>query len=159
MHTLNVYEFSCLPGDGVFDFVPQPRKFEHELSERLTRPGVAVGESEARPVPVLLLCWNFPPTPTPTPTCTCLFIRCTMRLRFGPSQLRQLICSRKSDCLGCAVLLCLVCLTLLASFFLPSHLSFRNMYVYTCITRLSVPTIRATTFLAYQGGPVVNNSQ
>ena len=28
------------------------------------------------------------------------------------------------DCLGCAVLLCLVlCLTLLASFFLPSHLS------------------------------------
>ena len=29
---------------------------------------------------------------------------------------------------GCAVLLCLVCLTLLASFFLPSHLSFKNMY-------------------------------
>ena len=29
-----------------------------------------------------------------------------------------------SDCLGCAVLLCLVvCLTLLVSFFLPSHLS------------------------------------
>ena len=37
---------------------------------------------------------------------------------------RQLIFLRKSDCLGCAVLLCLViCLTLLASFFLPSHLS------------------------------------
>ena len=35
--------------------------------------------------------------------------------------------SRKSDYLGCAVLLCLVCLTLLASFFLPSHLSFKNM--------------------------------
>ena len=36
----------------------------------------------------------------------------------------------KSDCLGCAVLLCLVCLlTLLASFFLPSHLSFKNMYI------------------------------
>ena len=33
------------------------------------------------------------------------------------------------DCLGCAVLICLVvCLTLLASFFLPSHLSFKNMY-------------------------------
>ena len=32
------------------------------------------------------------------------------------------------DCLGCAVLLCLVCLTLLASFFLPSHLSLK-----TCI--------------------------
>ena len=31
--------------------------------------------------------------------------------------------------LGCAVLLALfVCLTLLASFFLPSHLSFKNMY-------------------------------
>ena len=41
---------------------------------------------------------------------------------------RQLIFLRKSDCLGCAVLLCLVCLTLLASFFLPSHLSFK-----TCI--------------------------
>ena len=43
--------------------------------------------------------------------------------------LRQLIFSRKNDCLGCAVLLCLVCLTLLASFFLPSHLSFKNMYM------------------------------
>ena len=31
--------------------------------------------------------------------------------------------SRKSDCLGCAVLLCLVRLTLLASFFLPSVIS------------------------------------
>ena len=38
------------------------------------------------------------------------------------SHLRQLICVRKSDCLGCAVLLCVVvCLTLLVSFFLPSH--------------------------------------
>ena len=37
---------------------------------------------------------------------------------------RQLIFLRKSDCLGCAVLLCLiVCLTLLASFFLPSLIS------------------------------------
>ena len=36
---------------------------------------------------------------------------------------RQLIFFGKSDCRGCAVLLCLViCLTLLASFFLPSHL-------------------------------------
>ena len=25
-----------------------------------------------------------------------------------------------------------VCLTLLASFFLPSHLSFKNMYIHTC---------------------------
>ena len=36
---------------------------------------------------------------------------------------------RKSDCLGCAVLLCLVvCLTLLASFFLPSHLSLKHVH-------------------------------
>ena len=41
---------------------------------------------------------------------------------------RQLIFLRKSDCLGCAVLLCLVCLTLLASFFLPSHLSLKHVY-------------------------------
>ena len=42
---------------------------------------------------------------------------------------------RKSDCLGCAVLLCLVvCLTLLASFFLPSHLSLKHIHVhYVCV--------------------------
>ena len=34
--------------------------------------------------------------------------------------LRQLIFLRKSDCLGCAVLLCLVCLFDLACFFLSS---------------------------------------
>ena len=47
---------------------------------------------------------------------------------------RQLIFLRKSDCLGCAVLLCLVvvCLTLLASFFFPSHLSL-NMYYAYCV--------------------------
>ena len=33
-------------------------------------------------------------------------------------------------CLGCAVLLCLViCLTLLASFFLPSRLSLKHAYI------------------------------
>ena len=36
------------------------------------------------------------------------------------SHLRQLIFSRKSDCLECAVLLCLVCLFDLACFFLSS---------------------------------------
>ena len=37
------------------------------------------------------------------------------------------------DCLGCAVLLCLVaCLTLIASFFLPSHLSLKLMYIHAC---------------------------
>ena len=43
---------------------------------------------------------------------------------------RQLIFLRKSDCLGCAVLLCLVCLTLLASFFLPAHLSLKHVHVH-----------------------------
>ena len=48
------------------------------------------------------------------------------------SHLRQLIFLK--DCLGCAVLLCLViCLTLLASFFLPSHLSLHiDMYMCIC---------------------------
>ena len=33
-------------------------------------------------------------------------------------------------CIGCAVLLCLVvCLTLLASFFLPSRLSLKHVYI------------------------------
>ena len=50
-----------------------------------------------------------------------LYVMCTCTFK---SHLRQLIFLRKSDCLGCIVLLCLVvCLTLLASFFLPSHLS------------------------------------
>ena len=38
---------------------------------------------------------------------------------------------RKSDCLGCAVLLCLVCLFDLACFFLSSFSSLiKNMYVH-----------------------------
>ena len=38
------------------------------------------------------------------------------------------------DCLGCAVLPCLVvCLTLLASFFLPSHLSLKHVCTSKCI--------------------------
>ena len=42
---------------------------------------------------------------------------------------------RKSDCLGCAVLLCLVVvyLTLLASFFRSSHLSLKHVYL--CVGR------------------------
>ena len=53
-------------------------------------------------------------------TCTCGF----------ESHPRQLIFLRKSDCLGCAVLLCLVvCMTLLASFFLPSSL-IKNVHVH-----------------------------
>ena len=50
------------------------------------------------------------------------------------THLRELIFLRKNDCLGCAVLLCLVCLfvclTLLASFFLPSHLSLKHIKLY-----------------------------
>ena len=46
---------------------------------------------------------------------------------------RQLIFLRKSDCLGCTVLLCFVCLTLLASFFLPSHLSLNYVHVHVHI--------------------------
>ena len=46
--------------------------------------------------------------------------------------MRQLIFLRKSDCFGCAVLLCIiVCLTLFASFFLPSHLSLKYVHLYT----------------------------
>ena len=48
--------------------------------------------------------------------------------------MRQLIFLRKSDCLGCAVLLCLVCLFDLACFFLSSFSSLiKNMYKHnTC---------------------------
>ena len=45
--------------------------------------------------------------------------------------LRVLVCTNHVHALG--VLCCsalFVCLTLLASFFLPSHLSFKNMYMY-----------------------------
>ena len=43
----------------------------------------------------------------------------------------------KSDCLGCAVLLCLVVsMTLLASFFLPSYLSSQHVYTIMAIHKL-----------------------
>ena len=38
-----------------------------------------------------------------------------------------------------------VCLTLLASFFLPSHLSFKNMYMYTVF-----PDIDAAAFINFE---------
>ena len=41
---------------------------------------------------------------------------------------------RKSDCLGCAVLLCLVCLLDLACFFLPSFSSLIKTCISICIT-------------------------
>ena len=58
---------------------------------------------------------------------------------------RQLIFLRKSDCLGCAVLLCLVvCLTLLDSFFLPFHHSLKHVHVYISHTHMHT-RIRCTT--------------
>ena len=57
------------------------------------------------------------------------------------SHLRQLIFLRISDYLGCAVLLCLVdCLTLLASVFLPSHLSLKHvsMVIYTHVYKVRI---------------------
>ena len=53
---------------------------------------------------------------------------------------RQLIFLRKNDCLGCAVLLCLVCLFDLACFFLPSFSSLIKTCTCT-ITPVAVPTI------------------
>ena len=65
--------------------------------------------------------------------CTCLCLEC--RCRGFESHLRQLIFLRKSDCLRCAVLLCLVC------FFLPSfsHLSLIHVHAYSlpCTTNPS----------------------
>ena len=52
--------------------------------------------------------------------------------RFFPSYVYVYMCV-----LCCFALF--VCLTLLASFFLPSHLSFKNMYNYTC-TSTSIDT-------------------
>ena len=52
-----------------------------------------------------------------------------MYMSWVESHPRQLIFLRKSDCLGCAVLLCLVCLTLHACFF---HHSFSSL-IKTCI--------------------------
>ena len=64
---------------------------------------------------------------------------------------RQLIFLRKSDCLGCAVLLCLVvCLTLLASSFLLIHLSLKHVhvyvYMYVCDHRLYFTQMVAVVF-------------
>ena len=57
----------------------------------------------------------------------------------GINSIYMLIFLRKRDCLGCAVLLCLViCLTLLASFFLPSHLSLQHDIVHVYLSESSV---------------------
>ena len=56
---------------------------------------------------------------------------CSVECRGFESHPRQLIFLRKSDCLGCAVLLCLVCLFDLGCFFLPSFSSL----IKTCISK------------------------
>ena len=67
---------------------------------------------------------------------------CTYGFKSHP---RQLIFLRKSDCLGHAVLLCLVvCLTLLASFFLPSHLSLKHVHKHLSHTECLYRQERAT---------------
>ena len=49
----------------------------------------------------------------------------------SPTRGSSLLFGKVTDCLGCAVLLCLVvCSTLLASFFLPSHLSLNHVHFY-----------------------------
>ena len=53
---------------------------------------------------------------------------------------------RLSDCLGCAVLLCLVCLNLLASFFLPS-LKHIYMYMYMYMHAVMFCTCTVCTFI------------
>ena len=59
-----------------------------------------------------------------------------MHMYFHVHDPRQLIFLRKSDCLGCAVLLCLaVCLTLLASFSLSSHLSLKRVHTHNTTQR------------------------
>ena len=63
---------------------------------------------------------------TDTYTCTC-----TYGVEPHPRQLINFFFGRVTDCLGCVVLLCLVvCLTLLASFFLPSSPSSLSQYLY-----------------------------
>ena len=50
------------------------------------------------------------------------------------------------------VLLCLVCLTLLASFFLPSHLSVNNMYMYIqcmCMMYMSLCVSYKCTYIVH----------
>ena len=62
-----------------------------------------------------------------------------MQLSYMYMNMRQLIFLRKSDCRlpwVCCVLLCLVvCLTLLASFFLPSRLSLKHAMIVNRMVR------------------------
>ena len=65
-----------------------------------------------------------------------LHVKYSIRSFGFESHPRQLIFLWKDDCLGCVVLLCfVVCLTFLASLFLPSS-SFINMYKYMYIVHV-----------------------
>ena len=72
------------------------------------------GESKAAAV-----CGRHYPESKQSDTYACIYM--SVECCGFESHPRQLIFLRKSDCLGCAVLLCL-----LASFFLPSHLSLKT---------------------------------
>ena len=73
-----------------------------------------------------------------------------MECRGFESHPRQLIFHLgKSDCLGCAVLLCLVCLFDLACFFLSSFSSLiKNMYMYMYLSNAVVSANRHVMFHA-----------
>ena len=67
------------------------------------------------------------------------------------SHLRQLIFLRKNACLGYTVLLCLVvCLTLLASSFLPSASLISSVYVYLLRTKIHVYTCKIYMYMEGQ---------
>ena len=71
---------------------------------------------------------------------------------YARTYIRCFTCTWKSDCLGCAVLLCLVCLTLLASFFFPSHLSLKHVYIYyiTVFVDMREATVLVITLISVE---------
>ena len=115
-------------GEGAEEGVMEEEEEEEEGGEKGEEPKLETQESKEEEMTLFKpKMKEFPGTATvkglriraePSFMVSCMYIE---------SHLRQLIFLTKSDCLGCAVLLCLVCLTLLASFFLPSHLSLKHV--------------------------------
>ena len=81
-----------------------------------------------------------------------------MECRGFESHLRQLIFLRKSDCLGCAGLLCLVCLTLLASFFLPSSSLIKHVLYIASSQHLTMLSLLPCLFLPLFPSPSLHHS-
>ena len=74
--------------------------------------------------------------------------QCILQVEYNNVLEHSLVASYWMDsCCTCAVLLCLVCLTLLASFFLPSHLSLTciNIYRYV-LQKICTWTLLASFF-------------